>query len=119
METTANDPINIKLKTQDSEWNIDTDEKFKITHNDKHLTFTDNGLGINVEVPSASLDISNSNICGITIKNNIITNDNTKKYYIDTDQIKDLELAPGTNSITFNLNETIINHTTSNIEKQF
>ena len=109
-------PINIKLKTQDSEWNIDTDAKFKITHNDKHLTFTDNGLGINVEVPSASLDISNSNICGITIKNNIITNDNTKKYYIDTDQIKDLELAPGTNSITFNLNETTINHKTSNIE---
>ena len=117
LETTANDPINIKLKTQDSEWNIDTDEKFKITHNNnKHLTFTDNGLGINVEVPSASLDISNSNICGITIKNNIITNANTKKYYIDTDQIKDLELAPGTNSITFNLNETIINHTTSNIK---
>ena len=116
LETRDNESINIKLKTQNNEWNIDTDANFKITNNNKHLTFNDNGLGINVEDPLASLDISNSNIYGITIKNNITTNDNTKEYYIDTDQIKDLELAPGTNSITFNLNETTTNHTTSNIE---
>ena len=117
LETTQQqNPINIKLKTQDNEWNIDTDSKFKITHNNKHLTFTDNGFGINVEDPSASLDISNSNICGITIKNNITTNDNTKEYYIDTDQIIDLELISDTNSITFNLNKTTTNHNTSNIE---
>ena len=117
LETTQQqNPINIKLKTQNNEWNINTDENFKITHNDKHLTFTDNGLGINVEDPSASLDISNSNICGITIKNNIITNDNTKEYYIDTNEIIDLELISDTNSITFNLNKTTTNHNTSNIE---
>ena len=117
LETTANDPINIKLKTQDSEWNIDTDSRFKITHNNnKHLTFTDNGLGINVQNPSASLDISNSNICGITIKNNIITNANTKKYYIDTDQIIVKEPIIEHNLITFNLDNTTTNHTTSNIE---
>jgi hypothetical protein len=117
LETTQHqNPINIKLKTQNNEWNIDTDANFKITHNDKHLTFNDNGLGINVKDPLASLDISNSNIYGITIKNNITTNNNTKKYYIDTDQIIDQEPITYTNSITFNLNETITNHTTSNIE---
>lgn len=116
LETRQKKTINIKLKTQNNEWNIDTDSKFKITHNDKHLTFNDNGFGINVEDPSASLDISNSNIYGITIRNNIITNDNTKEYYIDTDQIIDLELISNTNSITFNLNETTTNHTTSNIK---
>ena len=68
LETTQQHPINIKLKTQDDEWDIDTNESFKITHNNKHLTFNDNGFGINVEDPSASLDISNSNIYGITLK---------------------------------------------------
>tara|TARA_B100001758_G_scaffold143634_1_gene123720 strand:+ start:1554 stop:7655 length:6102 start_codon:yes stop_codon:yes gene_type:complete len=116
LETRDNESINIKLKTQDSEWNIDTDEKFKITHNDKYLTFTDNGLGINVKDPLASLDISNSNIYGITIKNNIKTNDNTKTYHIDTDQIIVQEPITDTNSITFNLNKTTTNHTTSNIK---
>ena len=116
LETRDNESINIKLKTQDSEWNIDTDENFKITHNDKHLTFNDTGLGINVEDPLASLAISNSNIYGITIKNNITTNDNTKAYHIDTDQIIDQEPITDTNSITFNLNKTTTNHTTSNIE---
>ena len=117
LETRDKESINIKLKTQNNEWDIDTDENFKITHNDnKYITFNDNGFGINVEDPSASLDISNSNICGITIKNNITTNDNTKEYYIDTDKIKDLELTTNTNSITFNLNKTTTNHKTSNIE---
>jgi len=116
LERTQQHPINIKLKTQDNEWNIDTDSSFRITHNNKQLTFNDNGLGINVEDPLASLDINNSNIYGITIKNNITTNENTKKYYIDTDQIIDLEPIRHTNSITFNLNKTTTNHTTSNIE---
>ena len=116
LETRQKKPINIKLKTQNNEWNIDTNESFKITHNDKHLTFNDNGFGINVEDPSASLDISNSNIYGITIKNNITPNDNTKAYHIDTDQIKDLELITNNNLITFNLDKTTTNHKTSNIE---
>jgi hypothetical protein len=116
LETTQQHPINIKLKTQDNEWDIDTNESFKITHNNKHLTFNDNGFGINVEDPSASLDISNSNIYGITIKNNITPNDNTKAYHIDTDQIKDLELITNNNLITFNLDKTTTNHKTSNIE---
>lgn len=115
LETTNNESINIKLKTQDNEWDIDTDSSFKITHNDKYLTFTDSGLGINVQDPSASLDISNSNICGITITN-ITTNDNTTKYHIDTDKIIDLESIPNTNSITFNLDKTTTHHKTSNIE---
>jgi len=116
LETKNKELINIKLKTQNNEWDIDTDANFKITHNDKHLTFNDNGLGINVEDPSASLAISNSNIYGITIENNITTNDNTKKYYIDTDQIIDQEPITDTNSITFNLDKTTTNYKPSNIK---
>ena len=118
LETTANKPINIKLKTQDNEWNIDTNESFKITHNNKHLTFNDDGLGINVQNPSASLDISNSNIYGISIQNNITTNDNTKAYHIDTDKIIVQEPITEPNLIIFNLDNTTIHHTTSNIESE-
>lgn len=118
LETKTKDAINIKLKTQENEWNIDTNSNFKITHNNKHLTFNDDGLGINVQNPSASLDISNSNIYGISIQNNITTNDNTKEYHIDTDKIIVQEPKPNkdNNSITFNLDKTTTNHTTSNIK---